>query len=96
MNETIRDYVNRRLRRFYAVWGLGVALVLVPGALNEHGGLSRLMTFAGLLLLAGGAMVMASVKCPKCSKPLGKSFMWQRGTLDFCPKCNARLDESRP
>jgi hypothetical protein len=93
MIETVRDYVKRRLRWFYAICGVGFALVLVPGAINDYGWPSKLLRLAGILLLVGGTLVMARLKCPKCSKPLGKFFLWQRGTLDFCPNCGVRLDD---
>ena len=96
MSETIRDYVDRRLRRFYLSCAIGFGLFLVPSLLNEHESRSQLLKIAGLLILALGAIAMASVTCPRCSKPLGNSFMWQRGTLELCPHCGVRLDERLP
>lgn len=96
MTETIRAYVNRRLRWFYLSCAVGFGLYFVPGLLEEQGALSRLLKIASLLILALGALMMASVTCPRCSKAFGKSFMWQRGTLEFCPNCGVRLDEQVP
>jgi hypothetical protein len=93
MTQTIREYVNRRLRWFYLSCVIGIGLFFVPGLLEEHEGLSQWLKIASLVILALGATTMASVTCPRCSKPLGKSFMWQRGTLEFCPNCGVRLDE---
>ena len=96
MAETIRKHVNRRLRWFYLSWAIGLGLFFVPRVVNESATASQLVKIAGLLLLALAALVMASVACPRCSGPIGKSFMWQRGTPEFCPRCGVRLDEPLP
>lgn len=90
---TIREYVNCRLRWFYLSCAIGFGLFFIPPLLNEREPASQLLKIAGLLILALGAIVMAGVRCPRCSKPLGRSFMWQRGTLEFCPHCGVGLDE---
>jgi hypothetical protein len=96
MSATIREYVNRRLRWFHVCSAIGLGLFFVPRVLDDHEVSSRLVKIVALLVLAGGAIVMARVRCPRCSKPLGKSFMWQRGTLDLCHNCGVRLDEPLP
>jgi hypothetical protein len=90
---TIREYVNCRLRWFYFACAIGFGLFFVPPLLNEREATSQLLKIAGLLTLTLGAIVMAGVRCPRCSKPLGRSFMWQRGTLELCPHCGVGLDE---
>jgi len=96
MSETIREHVNRRLRWFYLSCAVGFGLFLVPSLLDEREALTRLLKITSPLIFALGAILMAGVTCPRCSKPLGKSFMWQRGTLDLCPNCGASLDERMP
>jgi hypothetical protein len=96
MAESIRKHVNRRLRWFYLCCLTGVAIFFVPRFLDAGAGASQLVKIAGLLLLALATIVMAGVTCPRCSRPIGKSFMWQRGTPEFCSGCGVRLDEKLP
>jgi hypothetical protein len=96
MSKTIREYVHRRLQWFYASWAVGITLILVPRLLDGSEQSSHILGLAGLLVLALAAMMMASVRCPRCSKVIGNAFMWQRGTPEFCPQCQGRLDEPLP
>jgi len=95
MDETIREYVKRRQRWNGAIWIVGFALLLVPGALNQHGEPSTWLRLVGLLVLAGGSVLMGHVKCPRCAKQLGRFFGRQRGAADFCPHCGVSLDAQR-
>ena len=96
MNETIRDYVKRLQRWSAAIWIIGLALVFLPRALNKREGLYVGMRLAGFLVLALGPTLMARVKCPKCSRPLGRVVMWRGGKADSCPNCGVSFDEPLP
>jgi uncharacterized membrane protein YobD (UPF0266 family) len=95
MGETIREYVKRRQRWNGAIWAAGFALLLVPDTLNQHGGTSTWLRLAGLLVVAGGFVLMGHVKCPQCAKQLGRFFGRQRGAADHCPHCGVSLDALR-
>lgn len=93
MGETIRDYLKRRQRWNGAIWLAGFALWLAPGTFNQHGAASTWLRLAGLLVVAGGFVLMGNVKCPQCAKQLGRFFGRQRGSADFCPHCGVSLDQ---
>jgi hypothetical protein len=96
MNETIRDYIKRYQKLSWAIWAIGLALLLVPSALNRHGGPYLWMRLAGLVVLGVGPTLMGRVKCPKCSKPLGLTVMGRNTKADTCPSCGVNFDEPLP
>ena len=83
--------VRGRWKRRLWCWIGG--LLLAAGALLLWAGLLLgghwLPTGAGLLLLlAGGALALAKVRCPFCRRYLGTASEGWR----FCPHCGAALD----
>ena len=103
MNETMRDYLKRRQRRYRVAFILGLVLVLVPIALanivahdelRQHRELFLVVRLTGLAVLGIGASVLSSrIRCPKCNKSLGASG---RGLPAFCPNCGVNFDEPMP
>jgi peptide subunit release factor 1 (eRF1) len=105
MNETMREFLNRRQRWNVAFLVIGLVLVFLPAIvasitgsrylLHEHREAYSLLRIAGLLVLVGGSLVRTRVKCPKCNKPLGASAKWS-GVPSFCPSCGVNFDEPMP
>jgi hypothetical protein len=98
MNESIRDYLTRRVR-----WAMGVGLCawLAMAASAASGVRNPLVVFAGMLTFGGAIISTLWIKCPRCSVRLGQSIA---GTLaipmlrpqpNFCPYCGVSLDEPR-
>ena len=98
MNETIRDYLKRRVR-----WSMGVGLCAwLSLAVSASAGVRNpLVFFAGVLVFGGATLSMLWIKCPRCSVRLGQSIA---GTMaipglkpqpNFCPYCGVSLDEPR-
>jgi hypothetical protein len=107
MNETIRDYIRRRVRWTTAIYVAALALVVAPvvfafaaGTLNARRELFNLSRAASLLIIVGGAVLMTRIKCPKCDKPLGSTAFSlatrQRQAVNFCPNCGVSFDEPMP
>lgn len=107
MNQTIRDYLKRRVRLCLAFAAGGWLLIALGGALAQ-----RLpdtvprpaIPLVGFVLFFGAILTMQrSVKCPKCRAKLGQTiamplaFKWGSGPqVNFCPFCGVSLDEPRP
>lgn len=105
MNETMREFLNRRQRWNMAFLVIGLVLVFLPAIAvsvtgspylyREHRETYFLVRIAGLLVLLGGSLVRTRMKCPKCDKPLGTSSRWS-GVPRFCPNCGVNFDEPMP
>jgi hypothetical protein len=99
MNETIRNYLKRRIR-----WSWGVAIaswVVFP--LSVAAGKEQIawLDAVGAVGFFGAILSMLWIKCPRCSVRVGQSIA---GTLavpflkpqpNFCPFCGVSLDEPR-
>jgi hypothetical protein len=105
MNETMREFLNRRQRWNVAFLVIGFVLVFLPPViasmagnpylLREHREAYSLVRIVGVLVLVGGSLVRTRMKCPKCNKPLGASSKWS-GVPAFCPNCGVNFDEPMP
>jgi len=103
MNETIRDYLKRRVR-----WCMGIAIcgwVLIPLSMSANKVIPEpFPQILGFLLFGGAILAMQRVaKCPKCKANLAKTvampiaFEWGSGPkIGFCPYCGVNLDEPVP
>ncbi len=107
MNDTIRNYIKRRVWWCLSFGVAGWLLVPLGRALGNKlpDGIPRgAPEFAGVLLFVGAMLVMQRiVKCPKCNAQLGRTiampvaFGWGSGPkVNFCPYCGVSLDEPRP
>lgn len=103
MNESMRDYLNRRQRLALAILVIGFALVFVrmivaatlgPQEVRAHWELYTWGRFAGLAFLIGGALLRSRVKCPKCNQRVLGS-RWS-GVPAVCPSCGVNFDEPIP
>jgi hypothetical protein len=102
MDDTIRDYIKRRVR-----WGAGVAVVswlfiaftASTGALGPKPGL---IPFIGFLGFAGALLSFMFIRCPKCRARLGQTialpaaFRQFGPKVKYCPFCAVDLDEQMP
>lgn len=100
MNETIRDYLKRR------VWwcmGVGFAgwLVFASALFTERHSINPVVNAMGAMVF-GGAIVFAQywIKCPRCSVRLGQiaftlGIPGLRPKPRFCPYCGVSFDEPR-
>jgi hypothetical protein len=99
MNETIRDYLKRRIR-----WSMGGAVaswLIIP--LSMANGREQLpwVSAVGVVGFGGAILSMLWIKCPRCSVRLGQSIAgslgvpWLKPQPNFCPYCGVSLDEPR-
>jgi hypothetical protein len=98
MNETIRDYIKRRVRWALVIGaGAWVALALtgLTGITNPAvAGLGFAVFFAAILAIQ-------FIKCPRCATRLGQVAMligplWSgKKSINFCPYCGVNLNELR-
>jgi hypothetical protein len=105
MNETMREFLNRRQRWNVTFLVIGLTLIFLPALvasltdyrylLHEHREAYSLVRIAGLLVLVGGSLVRARMKCPKCDKPLGAATKWS-GVPAVCPNCGVNFNEPMP
>jgi hypothetical protein len=103
VNESIRDYLKRRVR-----WCLALAfagwLVFALSAAAAHGKPDPALIALGFTLFGGAIAAMQwTIKCPKCGAKLGQTiamqvaFSWGSGPqVGYCPFCGVNLDEPRP
>jgi hypothetical protein len=106
MNETIRGYIQRRVRWCFGIaiagWLFfplfGFAAQSLPPELPRDA-----VPIVGVLLFGGALFAMQRVQCPKCKAKVGRTigmplvFGFGSGPrINFCPYCGVNLDTSRP
>jgi hypothetical protein len=102
MNQTIRDYIKRRVRWLFAVGALGW-LSFPLSQLIGRGPFGDALPALGMLVFVGAILALNwAIKCPRCRANLsrtiamtvGLSWGWASGpTVKFCPYCGVNLDE---
>lgn len=106
MNQTIRDYIKRRVRVLFALGVLGWLTFPLSGLLrhDEPGNKAGVALPAlGMLLFLGAILALNwLVKCPRCRANLSRTIAmtvglsWGSGPkVNFCPYCGLSLDEPR-
>ena len=107
MNDTIRDYIRRRVW-WCAAFAVGGWLMFPLGAAIAQrlpdGAARAAMPIVGFVMFGGAILALQRiVKCPKCKARLGQTiampvaFGWGSGPrVNFCPFCGVKLDEPIP
>jgi len=100
MNDTIRDYIKRRVRWFMAI-GF-VAWLSIPLWMSvTHEPAQPYVPFVAMAVFAGAVIGMQFfVRCPRCKVRLGQIGMqigisFLKPTVNFCPYCGVSLDQPR-
>jgi len=107
MNETIRDYIRRRVwwcAAFAVAGWLMFPLGAAIAASLPDGAVRAAVPIVGFVLFAGAILAMQwFARCPKCQARLGHTiampvaFRWGSAPrVNFCPFCGVRLDEPVP
>jgi hypothetical protein len=97
MNETIRDYLKRRVRW---CWGIGIGgWVIIATSIGTRPD-QPIISIVGFLMFGGAILAMQWIKCPRCSARLGQiaimlAIPWLKPQPNFCPYCGVSLDEPR-
>jgi hypothetical protein len=101
MNQTIRDYIKRRVRWLFAVGILGW-LILPASQLLWPAEKSALpLAAVGMIVFFGAILALNYfVKCPRCRANLGRTIAMPLALsfgsgpkINFCPYCGVSLDE---
>ena len=98
MNETIRDYVKRRVRWALAI-GIGAWLLIAATRVTRAENLW--LTLCAFAVFFGAIVSIQWIKCPRCATRLGQVAMligavWSsRKTINFCPYCGVDINEPR-
>ena len=107
MNQTMRDYIRRRVW-WCVAFAVGGWLMFPLGAAFERrlpDGVARAAVWIVGFVMFGGAILALQrfVRCPKCKARLGQTiampvaFSWGSGPkVNFCPFCGVNLDEPLP
>ena len=107
MNDTIRDYIRRRVW-WCAAFAVGGWLMFPLGAAIAQrlpdGAARAAMPIVGFVMFGGAILALQRiVKSPKCKARLGQTiampvaFGWGSGPrVNFCPFCGVKLDEPIP
>lgn len=104
--QTIRDYVKRRVRWFFAVGALGWLTLPLSGVVaHEQPGtkVGVALPLLGMLVFLGAIIAFNwAIRCPRCRANLGRTIAvplglsWGSGPkVNFCPYCGVSLDETR-
>jgi hypothetical protein len=99
MNETIRDFVTRRVRG--SLWmGIGGWAIAASAMLTGNPTIEPVQTAAGMLMVAGAILNTYGIKCPRCSTRLGQVVMplaipGLKPKPNFCPYCGVSFNEQR-
>jgi hypothetical protein len=96
--QSIRDYLQRRARRAFAVAAAGLLLTplaVVFGPLR----LIPVVVAIGALTFGGGLLYAMRLRCPRCGTRLGQFVLLissgYRSLIDpvrFCPYCGTSID----
>lgn len=98
MNETIREYLTRRVR-----WCMGLAIggwLLVAVSMSSHIA-APVGPVVGAVMFGGAVLAMQwGLKCPRCSVRLGQVVVSMgiprlKPQPNFCPYCGVSFDEPR-
>ncbi len=103
---TIREYIKRRFRNLALIVALSYAALQVlslgirrwPDAFSAKGwGIVTAFTDPRVLwvILAWFCMRTFTIRCPRCSRPLGAAVtvIWGNKSINRCPNCRVSLDE---
>jgi hypothetical protein len=103
MDETIRDYIKRRVRWTVAIAVLGWILIPISAFL-WHGQGNSAFTLLGFLVFFTAMVSMQwFLRCPKCDARIGQTIAFAVGVtigfgtskVKFCPYCGVNLDTPR-
>jgi len=97
MNETIRDYIKRRVR-----WCMGIGIagwVVIATSIGTRVE-NPIVSMLGFLTFGGAILALQWIKCPRCSVRLGLlgiglGVPGLKPQPNFCPYCGVSLDEPR-
>jgi len=98
MNQSIRDYLKRRVR-----WAMAILIggwVLFASSIVTHMD-NPVLNIVGALMFGGGILFMNwGNKCPRCAARLGQLAVTMaipglKPQPNFCPYCGVSLDEPR-
>jgi hypothetical protein len=98
MNETIRDYLKRRVRWCMAV-GIG-GWVIFASSIVTHVD-NPMINILGFVMFGGSILALQwMLKCPRCSVRLGQIAMTLgipglKPQPNFCPYCGVSFQEPR-
>ena len=105
MDETIRDYITRRVRRCMAIglggWVLPAFSMGLTGT-NTHVRVAGAFYLTGFIVSLGAVLLARRTLCAVCSEPIGKmigmsvAFPFFRRPANFCPYCGVHLDKPVP
>jgi hypothetical protein len=103
MNQTIRDYIKRRVRWLFAVGVAGwLSFPLSQFAIHEESGnkVAAALPLLGMFVFMGAILALNwALKCPRCRANLGRTIALPVGLrfsgpkVNFCPYCGVSLDE---
>jgi hypothetical protein len=98
MNQTIRDYLKRRVRWCFAIGITGWLIFATSIGTRTDNPILNILA----VLMFGGAMLTLQwiIKCPRCSVRLGQiavtlAIPGLKPQPNFCPYCGIGLDEPR-
>lgn len=100
MNQTIREYLTRRVRLILAV-GLASWLVIIAGAFIPERVINEFMSpVGGIAFLVAILFLQFGMKCPRCSVRLGQiafplAIPGLKPKPNFCPYCGVSFDTPR-
>jgi hypothetical protein len=99
MNETIRDFVTRRVRGSLLM-GIGGWALAACAILTRNPAMEPIQIVAGMFMVAGAILNMYAIKCPRCSATLGPVVMrlaipGLKPKPNFCPFCGVSFSEQR-
>jgi DNA-directed RNA polymerase subunit RPC12/RpoP len=103
MNDSIRDYLKRRVRLTMAI-GLGGWLLVAVAMGSTHGKEPPPpLLIAGFVMFGGAILILQWIRCPRCSARLGQcitmglgfnlSILGRKKSPNFCPYCGVSLDQ---
>ena len=99
MDETIRNYIKRRVRWAIAI-GIGGWLLFAVSGFAFPNDENPLVILPGFLVFGGAIFAIQRTKCPRCSVSLGQIGMALAVPVfkpqpNFCPYCGVNFDEPR-